>query len=420
MTTALRGPRSMGMGLPAGVDPEVFEDLKCVAQVSTFLEAVGEPIEFWEGLCLVNAQRQLVRRQISQLTMMGDKSRVQLAKPIVDKIRFVREQFGPTVRDLRLFLNRMTGLPIEGDRREMIIGFIVASAKGQESAKEWLKDPDKHLGKAAAKLAVIGGIADNYREALRPWSPPPPRHTLPEPAPPAQAAAAPPASTEAPAQAPLPQPGVEEAVFEEIETAAPEAEQPPEPPPEAPPAPAKSKTEAQPPPPTHVELPHGVDPDILEDVRRVEQCRKIFEETHQQIEVWEVFLLVMLDRDATKNKIEKLLDLKKNGKTQEFTEGALHLFESLLKMRAQYGRFVRPLREFLSTLQVGTFGKDTTEMALGFIVASTRGRERASQWMESPKSYRQEAAGRYEDIISRTMKYQTALRMTSTPDGQNC
>jgi hypothetical protein len=166
-----------------------------------------------------------------------------------------------------------------------------------------------------------------------------------------------------------------------------------------------------------VTLPAGVDPDILEDVRRVEQCRAIFAETHQQIEVWEVFVLVMLDREATKTQVEKILVLKKNGQKQQFNEGAVQLFEALLKMRAQYGRFVRPLREFLATLQVGTFGKDITEMALGFIVASARGRERATQWIETPKMFRQEASGRWEDLISRTMKYQTALRMTSPAAG---
>ncbi len=168
---------------------------------------------------------------------------------------------------------------------------------------------------------------------------------------------------------------------------------------------------------TSMVLPSGVDLDILEDVRRVEQCRTIFAETHQQIEVWEVFLLVMLDRDATKAQVEKVLYQKKHGEKQAFAEGALQLFENLLKLRAQYHKFVRPLREFLATLQVGTFGKETTDMALGFIVASARGRERAKQWLEGPNTFRQEASGRYEDIISRTMKYQTVLRMFSAPEG---
>ena len=52
-------------------------------------------------------------------------------------------------------------------------------------------------------------------------------------------------------------------------------------------------------------------------------------------------------------------------------------------------------------------------MALGFIVASQRGRDRALTWLKEPSRYRTEAAGRLEDVISRTMNYQTALRMAT-------
>jgi hypothetical protein len=156
-----------------------------------------------------------------------------------------------------------------------------------------------------------------------------------------------------------------------------------------------------------------VNPEILEDVRRVEQCRQIFKETHQEIEVWEVFCLVMLDPDGTRILVEQTLGMKQKGNAQGFMDGALQLFDRLLKLRAQYTKFVRDLRGYLSTLQIGSFGKETTEMALGFIVASARGRERAQMWIQEPSRYKSEAAGRLEDVVSRTMNYQTALRMIS-------
>jgi hypothetical protein len=154
-----------------------------------------------------------------------------------------------------------------------------------------------------------------------------------------------------------------------------------------------------------------VNPEILEDVRRVEQCRKIFEETHQEIEVWEVFCLVMLDPDGTRTLMEQTLHLKETGDAAGYMDGALKLFDRLLKIRAQHGKLVRDLRSFLVTLQIGTFGKETMEMALGFIVASGRGRDRALLWIAEPSRYKSEAAGRLEDVVSRTMNYQTALRM---------
>ena len=50
-------------------------------------------------------------------------------------------------------------------------------------------------------------------------------------------------------------------------------------------------------------------------------------------------------------------------------------------------------------------------MALGFIIASERGRERATQWLDESDRHIPEATGRLEDVINRTLKYQTALRM---------
>jgi hypothetical protein len=182
--------------------------------------------------------------------------------------------------------------------------------------------------------------------------------------------------------------------------------------PSAPPSAAASATAGD--LPVTLILPRGVNPEILDDVRRVDQCRKIFDETHQEIEVWEVFCLVMMDGEATRRTMEQILHHKQAGDRQAFTDGALALFERLLKLRSQHGRFVRDLRIYLGGLPIGNFGKETMEMALGFIVASGRGRDRAQQWLGEPSRYRQEAAGRLEDVISRTMNYQTALRMVAS------
>lgn len=156
-------------------------------------------------------------------------------------------------------------------------------------------------------------------------------------------------------------------------------------------------------------LPPGVDPEILADVMRVEQCRKIFESTHQQIEVWEVFSLVMLDGDATRQTLEQLLKLHAANEQGEFIEGAMDLFQNLLKVRAKYGKFVRDVRRFVAQLPVGRFGKEHIEMGLGFLVVSARGREAAARWLNEPKRYEAEAANRWEALISTTMRYLTVL-----------
>ena len=158
------------------------------------------------------------------------------------------------------------------------------------------------------------------------------------------------------------------------------------------------------------QLPAGVDPDILADVMRVEQARKIFESTHQQIEMWEVFTLVMLEGDKSRNELVKLLALRAANQMGAFTEGALDLFQMLLKQRAKYAKFVREVRAYVGSLPVGRFGKETLEMALGFLVVSARGREAAQRWIGEPKRSEPEAANRWEALISTTMRYQTVLQ----------
>ncbi len=158
------------------------------------------------------------------------------------------------------------------------------------------------------------------------------------------------------------------------------------------------------------QLPQGVDPEILADIMRVEQCRRVFESTNQQIEMWEVFTLVMLEGDKTRAALEKLLALNAAGEHGAFTEGAMDLFQQLLALRARFGRFVRDVRRYVSTLPVGRFGKETIEMALGFLVVSARGRDAATRWLNEPKRNETEASNRWESLISTTMKYHTVLQ----------
>jgi hypothetical protein len=373
-----------------------------------------------------------------------------IAKSIVERLARLREQIGPLVRGLRNFLMLVPRAPTDSTILSMVLGFVAISPKGREAASRWVADPARHMNEAGGKIAVILEVVETYRAALAKVRPPPaPKPQLEEavfkaepPPPPPQLESV----TFEPAPAPPKRPSVAEdpdsASFLRAAGERPRAVEPsPEPdadpssfmraaegfvgkvPP--PPPPAAEKPAPPPPVPAGVparvgdpfqaapkmpaELPPGVDPDILDDVRRVQQCRKVFEVTHQQIEVWEVFCLVMLDA-STKPLLDKLLVLRDSDEGA-FTDGALTLFEKLLDMRSKHGKFVRHLREYIADLPVGHFGRDTMEMALGFIVASARGRQAAERWIADPAHYKTEAAGRLEDLISKTMNYETALRM---------
>jgi hypothetical protein len=404
--------------LPEGTDPEIFEELHTSLAGMSLCHVIHRPAELWEILQLVKSDRAMVRGEIYRYEGLRDSYRAAgIARTIVSKLDTIKERNGATLKSLRQFLRQVPGAPSDPETIEFLIAFITMSPKGRDAVSKWVADPATQQAEAATKIKAITAIVDLYQRALREYKPAPPPPSSPldkESRPQLQ----PRFQVREPAlTGPLIPSGPPEALPREPAIAI-VAPRPVEPRPE-PSRPAAPEPVRQAPPPVAVVqpspvsliLPRGVNPEVLEDVRRVDQCRKIFEETHQDIEVWEVFCLVMLDGEGTKTILEQTLQAKEKSNASEFMDGAMSLFDRLIKLRAQHGKFVRELRGYLAQLPVGSFGKETMEMALGFIVASGRGRDRAQLWLAEPNRYKQEAAGRLEDVISRTMNYQTALRM---------
>jgi hypothetical protein len=409
--------------LPEGIDPEIFEDLHTSLAGLSLCYVINRPSELWEILQLVKSDRAMVRGEIYRYDGLRDAYRAAgIARTIVQKLDHIRDRTGSVIKGLRQFLTQVPGIPTEPDTLEFLIAFITISPKGRDAVARWVADPAGQKGEAATKVKAIANIVEGYQRTLREYKPAPPPPSSPldkesrpqlQPrfqqresglqgrliptGPPAPAPMDPLKTPTAPVAAIKvePKPAAVEAAIPTVESLR------PAPPPVA----------VAPPSPVSLILPRGVNPEVLEDVRRVDSCRKIFEETHQEIEVWEVFCLVMLDGEGTRTLLEQTLLHKEKANSRGFMDGALALFDRLVKLRAQHGKFVRELRSYLAQLPVGSFGKETMEMALGFIVASGRGRDRAQLWLQEPARYKQEAAGRLEDVISRTMNYQTALRM---------
>jgi len=403
--------------LPEGTDPEIFEDLHTSLAGLSLCHVIHRPAELWEILQLVKGDRAMVRGEIYRHDGLQDSYRAAgIARTIVSKLDAIRERNGATLKSLRQFLGQVSGVPADPETVEFLIAFITMSPKGRDAVSKWVADPAGQKAEAATKIKAISAIVELYQRVLREYKPAPPppsspldKESRPQLQPRFQLREPALAGPLIPTGPPAPPPK------EPVAVAA--APKPADPRPE-PARPAAEPARQAPPPvavvqpsPVSLILPRGVNPEVLEDVRRVDQCRKIFEETHQEIEVWEVFCLVMLDGEGTKGLLEQTLQAKDKANASAFSDGAMALFDRLIKIRAQHGKFVRELRGYLGQLPVGSFGKETMEMALGFIVASGRGRDRAQLWLAEPNRYKQEAAGRLEDVISRTMNYQTALRM---------
>jgi fibronectin type 3 domain-containing protein len=153
----------------------------------------------------------------------------------------------------------------------------------------------------------------------------------------------------------------------------------------------------------------GIDLERLLDLRRVEQLRALFEETAQKFEEWEVLTLIHEEGYETRKTMELLLRYKNQGNAEAFTAGAIALFEKVLKIRAQYGAFVRKLRGCLENLDVRTPTGPVLEIALGFILQAPKGRSRAEQWVAEPEVHRKAASEYMKMAYTIARKYQDAL-----------
>jgi fibronectin type 3 domain-containing protein len=153
----------------------------------------------------------------------------------------------------------------------------------------------------------------------------------------------------------------------------------------------------------------GIDLERLLDLRRVEQLRALFEETAQKFEEWEVLTLIAEEGYETRKTMELLLRFKNQGNAEAFTAGAIALFEKVLRIRAQFGAFVRKLRSTLETLDVQAPSGPVLEIAVGFIMQAPKGRSRAEQWVGEPDAYRKAAAEYMKMAYTIAKKYQEAL-----------
>lgn len=167
--------------------------------------------------------------------------------------------------------------------------------------------------------------------------------------------------------------------------------------------------ESLPPPAVTPEsLPPGVDPEKLEDLKRGEQLRSVFAETGQKFDPWELLTLLAEDGAAGRKAIASVLQLKEQARAEEFTTGAIGLFERILKVRSAHGGFVRKLREFVAGL--GQEASAALEIALGFLVSASKGRQRAELWIREGEPRRREAGEFLHHAVGLARNYIAAMQ----------
>jgi len=353
--------------VPSGVHPQTLQTLRLARASQAFLATLERPPELWEAFKLSHAHSMFLRCWLElRLRRVETDAADEAEKAVVQKIEDLRQENGPWMTGLRAFLAGVAGIPSSGQTHEIILALMAISPQARESALSWIADPTGSRPAATEEMRGLLQLAQAYQRALGDGTVR--REKAPE---------------AAPGGAPAPEP---------------KAERPAEP------------AQADPHSTTITRiLPRGVKMQTLEDVGRVDDCRKILKEFDPEVQLWECFCLVMAD-EASRRSIDELVRRKKAAPAQTFAQDAQALFDRLHEIRKEHAPFVRALAAFLSELPVGQYSTETRELALGFIVAGPVGREHAALWLGDPAHYRQEAATRFEGLIGRAMNYQTALR----------
>lgn len=157
-------------------------------------------------------------------------------------------------------------------------------------------------------------------------------------------------------------------------------------------------------------VPAGVDPDLFQDLRAARRFLASVDGAVSRIEPWEALCLALENRDAVAGAASRLSEPGLQAVADDLNALTVRLLERLLEIRFRYTPLVRELGTYVRRLPIGRYGAGTIDLALGFMVASDEGRDRARQWLSSPDRFRREAAIRLEGVIGRAQKYESALR----------
>lgn len=157
-------------------------------------------------------------------------------------------------------------------------------------------------------------------------------------------------------------------------------------------------------------MPEGVDPELYQDLRAARRLLSSVQGFASRVETWEALCLALEDREGVTGAAARLASPGAQAVADDHNARTVRLLERLLEIRFRYTPLVRELGRYVRRLPMGRYGAATIDLALGFMVASDEGRERARQWLGSPNRFRREAAIRLEGVIGRAQKYESALR----------
>ena len=152
-------------------------------------------------------------------------------------------------------------------------------------------------------------------------------------------------------------------------------------------------------------LPPGIDRAVLEELRQAVRTYDYLRAFGEPIEFWEAVRLARSRRGIAENAPEE------PGPAEE------GLAEELQVLRRQLSPMVRDLRRFLKNVSDLPPAGEKLEMALGFLLASSRQHEAVAKWLAESDKHLEKAASKLRGLAEIAAPYIEVLRPWSL-DGQ--
>jgi hypothetical protein len=149
-----------------------------------------------------------------------------------------------------------------------------------------------------------------------------------------------------------------------------------------------------------------IDPQVVDDLRVVEQGIQTLGNCGTRAEFWEVFTLLKTGRDAFQKECERLSGWVTQGMKATLDPG---LAEQLAKIKTDLYPLARRLRELLGKAPGGILDGMKQDLALVFLMGSAKARQSVSRWVADPAASAAESTLRLK-ILSRLVdSYRRAL-----------
>jgi hypothetical protein len=149
-----------------------------------------------------------------------------------------------------------------------------------------------------------------------------------------------------------------------------------------------------------------VDPQVVEDLRNVEQGCQILGACGARAEFWESFTLLKIGRDAFQSEVDRLDAQRRQGAEAKVAPA---LLEKLGMIKEELSPLARQLREFLGKSPAGILDGMKQDLALVFLMGSRKARQSVARWVSDPAGSAGESTLRLK-ILSRLVDaYRRAL-----------